>query len=703
MINYPYEFIRQRIREDFNLTRADITDRNFSWRKIMKEMNDKVGDLLFDIKDEKLHLREIQVSFVSAEFTNYLINKNDNANDEFDLLQKCLLTKTKFLINLFQSSDEDRKDFNPKTKDYLSVYCNKSGWRFFLNEIDKTSIEVNDDTDPMLLEKAGQSFDLINKFLSAKEKELTDFSISPREIFDIQDRINSVFDKLENMYTQTANYLPSIAKEKKLETIFNNIINSKILSYSLKVQIESYIGDKGRKNGHTWFDRSFITSALIISSLKYYDESKVDYLVDLVLEHESRTNSNVWQKALSGIILCLLKVYRNEERIIVLISKIKTISANHWVREYLDFILLDLIGLSAERIYKNRKKYFVGAFWHFYPFDPDLKIITSPILEDSQQFKRTNFLYLISNSRTLTNFQKYKLAHNYYSLDKKITEEFVELLKSEEDEIKKDVSKPSLHLMWTIKNTILEEICYALNTGGNLDHVFSDILELRLNQLTFLKLFSEIFSNYFAAGCFFYEREEYKAAHAFLNKHLELYPNDINSLKKMGELYLEIDNHKLANSYFAKAIEVEPNNTTLLGQLGLNSINQNRPHVGIKYLEKAIEINPFHIRILELLGWSYFLIGDLNSAKKFSKKALEINGNDKNTLFNLGHIELFQQNYSSALKHYRKGVLLFEDVEQFNSEFEEDYKYFKDSDISHEKYLEIKNQLIAFLIKNEPV
>ena len=95
------------------------------------------------------------------------------------------------------------------------------------------------------------------------------------------------------------------------------------------------------------------------------------------------------------------------------------------------------------------------------------------------------------------------------------------------------------------------------------------------------------------------------------------------------------------------------------------------------------------------IGWCYFVLGNFEEAEKYFKISLKLK-EEEHTFMNLGHIYLCKENHVKAINYYFKSIKLWENKDQFFSDFDSDYEYLKKHGISKEKYAEIKNELEKF-------
>lgn len=88
-----------------------------------------------------------------------------------------------------------------------------------------------------------------------------------------------------------------------------------------------------------WYDKSLFVSALTLSSLHCFDESKIHLLIDFIMKGEEQ----VWQRAFVGLIL---SVYRYDKRIPLypdLLKRFEAYAGNEEIEKNIEAIIIQLI------------------------------------------------------------------------------------------------------------------------------------------------------------------------------------------------------------------------------------------------------------------------------------------------------------------------------------------------------------------------
>jgi tetratricopeptide (TPR) repeat protein len=121
----------------------------------------------------------------------------------------------------------------------------------------------------------------------------------------------------------------------------------------------------------------------------------------------------------------------------------------------------------------------------------------------------------------------------------------------------------------------------------------------------------------------------------YFNKVLEKNPERPDVYKSIGWFYMNKEQYEQAIEYWQKALEIDPNTPGIHYNIALALMGQNKQEQAIEELEKGIRIFPGS-------GSSYFLLGQLylqqkeyEKAGKSYEKAIEIEPNNTNAYYGL--------------------------------------------------------------------
>ncbi len=122
--------------------------------------------------------------------------------------------------------------------------------------------------------------------------------------------------------------------------------------------------------------------------------------------------------------------------------------------------------------------------------------------------------------------------------------------------------------------------------------------------------------------------------------------------------------------------------------MGIVYDNQQNYDAAIEAYQKAIEINP-NMNILPNIGWIYFVDGKIKEAKPYFEKSTST----PESLMNLGHIALIENNKEEAINLYKQSLSKFEDKNIFFEGMEDDFQYLEKQGINKEVYQKIIEDL----------
>ena len=119
------------------------------------------------------------------------------------------------------------------------------------------------------------------------------------------------------------------------------------------------------------------------------------------------------------------------------------------------------------------------------------------------------------------------------------------------------------------------------------------------------------------------------------------------------------------NSQFPDAIiilrmvlEKYPNQLEALTVLGNVYLHQKDLELGIKYLEKSLSINPQQNNALNDIGYGYYELKDYQKAISFFEKSIALNPNDFNPFYNMGRSFAAIDQHFKAISFYETAIKL---------------------------------------------
>jgi tetratricopeptide (TPR) repeat protein len=141
-----------------------------------------------------------------------------------------------------------------------------------------------------------------------------------------------------------------------------------------------------------------------------------------------------------------------------------------------------------------------------------------------------------------------------------------------------------------------------------------------------------------------------------LEKRLELYGGDLDSLYFQGMLNIFLKQFHAAEKLFKDLVKIYPDNAEVLNSLGyiltdnLNKFDEAKP-----LLEKAYRLSPKKAHILDSLGWLYFHLKKYDKAIDLLTQALELR-NDPEVLSHLSIVLWESGKKKKATELLKKGL-----------------------------------------------
>jgi tetratricopeptide (TPR) repeat protein len=135
---------------------------------------------------------------------------------------------------------------------------------------------------------------------------------------------------------------------------------------------------------------------------------------------------------------------------------------------------------------------------------------------------------------------------------------------------------------------------------------------------------------YFQIGAACERDHQYKRAEDYLQKCIDLGPDDAAALNYLGFMWADRDEHlPKARAYIEKACRLDPKNAAYLDSLGWVLFKLKQPQQALPWLVKAVALSPEpDPTILDHLGDVYLSLRQLDKAVEYWKKSLAVEPND---------------------------------------------------------------------------
>ena len=162
-----------------------------------------------------------------------------------------------------------------------------------------------------------------------------------------------------------------------------------------------------------------------------------------------------------------------------------------------------------------------------------------------------------------------------------------------------------------------------------------------------------------------------KSAEKYFLAALAIKPDDLYSLKGLGQLaYLKGD-YNNALHYYQRALKISPADAEILNRtgktyynLGLLSSKQGKFHEALDNYKMAISMNPQDGNAYKSLADLLFSQGDMIQALKNYSEALRITPDDATTHYNIGVILYRQKKIKAAQDHFYQAVQIDKSYEK---------------------------------------
>ncbi len=181
-------------------------------------------------------------------------------------------------------------------------------------------------------------------------------------------------------------------------------------------------------------------------------------------------------------------------------------------------------------------------------------------------------------------------------------------------------------------------------------------------------------------------------ARLYLNKALNIKPDDCEVIKDLGNTYQAIGDANTAKTYYQKAIAINNSYAPALTNLGSIELNTGNKQEGLSLLIKATEYDTQLAPAWGNLANGYIQLGKTREAEIACRKSIELNPNLFNSHFLLGTILLGQKKLQEAEISTRKSIELNPNL--FNSHFLLGtillgQKKLQEAELSHRKAIEL--------------
>ncbi|MUK87014.1 tetratricopeptide repeat protein [Ornithinibacillus sp. L9] len=147
-------------------------------------------------------------------------------------------------------------------------------------------------------------------------------------------------------------------------------------------------------------------------------------------------------------------------------------------------------------------------------------------------------------------------------------------------------------------------------------------------------------------------------AKRFFEKAIELDDKAAIAYYGLGNLFFEQADYHKAQEYYQKAIELGLEEADVYFMLGMTFQHQEHYKLALPYLLRATELNPDDVELLFQYGLALAQSNLIEDAKEVFQQVLAKDNEHSDAHYNLGVIELFQDQAEEALSHFNQALVI---------------------------------------------
>ncbi|MGV3460112.1 MAG: tetratricopeptide repeat protein [Flavobacterium sp.] len=486
--------------------------------------------------------------------------------------------------------------------------------------------------------------------LLLQQRDGLNHKTSKEEFEDIEKIKNDFFEKVFGEYKEKITAIP-LLKNRAVINLFERILTSEKLGTSLINEITDIRKDFQNYN---FYDRSVVISSLTLSVLSWnvFDYKKIDLLIDFLTDFEDR---EVWNKALTGIIISTIIHQNRLQRFPQLVKRLETLQQLEKVQigiYLIDTILRNQLFESVMFPHELEKDDFLNEtpYNWFYPFYKDNEIISDAIEHTAQDIDIEEFLEHIYN---LPLIGAYK-----YAICKGLKENKIKVIrKGDKDFDESNWDKLGIaYYFYPYFNLVSElYLYYKYFPKDRVQSLFSSKITLAdtklkniiLSKTQALKLAAELH----------YEKGEYGSCIQKNKDLLNIEPNQLSALIQIALCYIKKKEYADALTYLLQIEKITPEDVSNLYDIGFCLSNLKQYKKSNEYLLKANSIHANNELILTLIGQNYKDLHQYNDCITFTLEVLKIDENSEAALYNLSiaysKTEQFQKALDCTMKLHR--------------------------------------------------
>ncbi|GAB3855726.1 hypothetical protein GCM10028822_27030 [Hymenobacter terrigena] len=448
-----------------------------------------------------------------------------------------------------------------------------------------------------------------------QEFDKLDYKSSSEDFSDVEELKRKLLNEIFIPFDDKLKNIPSL-RSKMPQILFERIYALDFLDMSTILDIQKVRDNKVLYN---WYERKIVINSITLSliSSKKFDSKKANLLIDFLTDFEQ----DVWQSALTGLVLALIHHPNKWERFSDLKKRLETLKDLEEVQKGLNTIDYILRMKLFESSTFNPKLFGLSFFDTpmncFLPFYPNNPVLDSAINNTEEDIDPDEFTKYVTSLPFLDCY-KYSLC-----------------IALEEGAVSRGIP--------------IKERSKVLNNLkiSSLLHPYQNILCEYFNYFNFYPKsnIADIFSTQVSIA-------KTKLKSVILNK--------VNELEITGNVCADEKNFRGAINYYNDVIKIEPQHFRANWKAANSylSLNKPEPHNSLKYLRVLESKNENDPRVLALIAKCEELLGRDLEALQYLYKANSVNGSDKVVVNQLGELLAKLKRHEDAVDVFEKGSII---------------------------------------------
>ncbi len=144
--------------------------------------------------------------------------------------------------------------------------------------------------------------------------------------------------------------------------------------------------------------------------------------------------------------------------------------------------------------------------------------------------------------------------------------------------------------------------------------------------------------NYYT-GFIYNRRREFSKAIPFLNKAMEIEPENLQTLLTLASAYDELKLYEKAEHLYKNVLDKDNETPLILNNYAYHlAVRGIRLEYALKLSQKAVQANPDNAAFLDTMGWIHYQLGEYNKAREHIKESIAIQDNNAEVHEHLGDV-----------------------------------------------------------------